>query len=477
MNSLARRLPAGGGSVVAGALLAASFLPLLRQPDLRGPTTWLFLAGFLLAAVFYALAVARLDRDRLPLHVIWGFALLFRLLWLTTTPSLSDDVYRYIWDGHLLNQGVSPYALPVDAPQLDPYAIPARQLVNNSWMASPYLPAAQLYFGLLAWLEPQQLAIYQLGAVLLDLLTGWLVMQMLFQVGIARRAVLIYLWNPLVVVEFAHGAHVDALMLCGMLAAFYFLLPVEPGSARRGRVLASALSLAAAVLSKGLAILVMPLLARRWRGLGLAGFAAAVLGALAWSAAGPGWGLASELDGRGLFGALRIYQQYWRFNAGLYHWLAGLDVLQPELLRTLLAALTGLAALFAGLLAWRGDHPQQGRLPRRNRRLLRLALLPLGVYLLLAHTVHPWYVTLIVPFLPFLRPAAGETGRSARWIWPGVYFSLAAALSYLTYLDPQNWREYELVRLVEYLPLYALLLWAAWPFLARWLHSRKALQA
>jgi hypothetical protein len=95
--------------------------------------------------------------------------------------------------------------------------------------------------------------------------------------------------------------------------------------------------------------------------------------------------------------------------------------------------------------------------------LLRLAIVPLAAYLLLATTVHPWYVTLIIPLLPFLSSKQEETFKTIRFLLPWLYFSVVVSLSYLTYLDPANLREYNWVRLVEYVPLYLLLAWSAWP--------------
>ena len=94
---------------------------------------------------------------------------------------------------------------------------------------------------------------------------------------------------------------------------------------------------------------------------------------------------------------------------------------------------------------------------------MRLAAIPLAAYLLLTTTVHPWYVTLIIPLLPFLTPRDQADGRISRYLLPGIYFSAAVGLSYLTYLDPAAPREYDLVRLTEYVPLYLMLIWAAWP--------------
>ena len=95
--------------------------------------------------------------------------------------------------------------------------------------------------------------------------------------------------------------------------------------------------------------------------------------------------------------------------------------------------------------------------------MLRLALVPPAAFLLLTTTVHPWYVTLLIPLLPFLLPKQGEATHSGRFLWPWIYFSIAVAFSYATYWDPDNLREYRLVRQVEYIPLYLLLAWAAWP--------------
>ena len=89
------------------------------------------------------------------LPLILGLAVLFRVtLLFTTPPTLSTDVYRYIWDGRMTNAGVNPYAHTVDSPLLDPFDSPQRALVNHRWMASPYLPAAQAFFAAVYRLAP-----------------------------------------------------------------------------------------------------------------------------------------------------------------------------------------------------------------------------------------------------------------------------------------------------------------------------------
>ena len=54
----------------------------------------------------------------ISLQLAWGLtlALGFRLLLLFATPELSDDFYRFVFDGHLIKNGLNPYSyLPTEA--------------------------------------------------------------------------------------------------------------------------------------------------------------------------------------------------------------------------------------------------------------------------------------------------------------------------------------------------------------------------
>jgi hypothetical protein len=438
-----------------------------------------FLAYFLIAAGAYTLAVARLGRDRLSLRAVWAFAILFRLtLLLTSPPTLSDDVYRYIWDGRLFNAGINPYAYAVDSPLLDQFDSPLRALVNHSWMASPYLPTAQALFAVVYRIVPDSPLAFQAVAAFFDLLTGWLVMDMLGRLGLPRVRALIYLWNPLVIVEFAHGAHMaDALMIFLTMAAFWTL--VAPRSVARHTdwyTSGSVVALAAATLTKGLPALMLPVVAWRWgwrRIFAYAGLVIALCLPFAW---GAGWGLVGPLDGMGLFGAIRIYTAYWNFNGGLYHWLeVGLSgyptpgAVPPEVVgwgpiwaaKLITTGILGLVLVAVGWKSWRHAAGPSSAGASSELAMLRLAVIPPAAFLLLTTTLHPWYLTLVIPLLPFLLPQRGEATQSGRFLWPWLYFSAAVSLSYLTYWEPENLREYGFVRQVEYVPLYLLLVWAA----------------
>lgn len=476
----------GGLSFLSAVVIQTCLAALFPLTTLRGPAVTTFLGYFLIAAIACGVAVARLGRDRLSLWTMWAFALLFRLtLLLGSPPTLSDDVYRYIWDGRLANAGVNPYAYAVESPLLDAYDSPLRQLVNHSWMASPYLPTAQALSALVYRIAPDSPLAFQGAAIFFDLLTGWLVFDMLGRLGLPRGRALIYLWNPLVIVEFAHGAHlVDSLMIFLTLASLRLLIAARLGHTRSGwYIFGSVIALAAATLTKGLPVLMLPVVARRWGLRRILVYAGLVVGACLPFAMGAGWGLAGPLNGEGLLGALRIYSTYWNYNGGFYHWLeVGLSGYQtpgavpPEVVgwgpiqasKFMVALMLGLTLVVVGWRSWKyagervttQDGPASPVSSAHSLALLRLATIPTAAYLLLAVTVHPWYVTLIIPLLPFLAPQKGEATAWGRFLWPWLYFSMAVSLSYLTYWDLDNLREYRWVRLVEYIPLYVLLVWA-----------------
>jgi hypothetical protein len=464
--------------------MAAALLPFVRLPSLRGIDITSFLAYFIIAAAAYFLAVFRLDRDQTPLQVVWFFALLFRGILLFTSPTLSDDVFRYIWDGHLLGEGVNPYLYPVEVPGLDTWGIPLRSLVNHPWMASPYLPIAQLYFGLVDWLAPQSTLGFQLGAVGFDLVTGWLVMDMLGRLAFPKQRVLLYLWNPLVVVEYAHGAHVDALMICLMAFTTWLIIRARPDKRRGNHYLTvSVLSLAAATLTKGLAVILAPLFIRQWGWQRLALFGIILFIFTGSFAVGAGWGLWGPLDGTGVFGAIRIYLNNWNYNSSVFHWLevvvggylmtgvADMETAKEyafQIARLVSGLSLALVILATGVWAWRLDRPRVASELQRNRALLRLACIPLGAYLLLTASVNPWYVTIILPFVLYLLPADGEKLATGRFVWPWLYLSCAVVFSYLTYFDPADLREFYFIRWIEYAPFFLLLVWAILPYVFRY---------
>ena len=406
-------------------------------------------------------------REFYLLAAIWGGACLFRWLLLQTFPTLSSDVFRYMWDGHVTANGVSPYEFPIDAAQLDWLDVPFRSQANHAWMASPYMPAAQWFFAAIAFFYPLDPLSFQTAAILFDLATAFILSRLLVFAGLPAHRLFIYLWNPLVIVETAQGAHLDALMvLLMMLAVFAMLgLPFSGGRALQAgsprtvaagpafSVLAPAL-LALATLTKLIPVLLTPIFWWRWNWGSRLLYGYLTLAMLVSPALRAGWGWTGELDGRGLFGALRIYTKQWKFNSGLFRWLEnwlesmgiGDPMVQAQEITYFLLFLLLLS------LWWRFPRVQTD-----VRTTLRWLAVPMGGYLLLTTTVHPWYLLALLPFLPFLAPGNDEPTRFWLWMLPWLWLSGSIALSYFTYINPENLQDLDWVRLSEWLPTLGLL--------------------
>jgi hypothetical protein len=254
----------------------------------------------------------------------------------------------------------------------------------------------------------------------------------------------IYAWNPLTVVEFAHSAHVDSLMALLSMLAIYWLVA--------GHYTRSAVALALATLTKFVPALLLPIFVRRW-GIGRT----LLYGALVIGAFVPfldaGLGLGSDEVGTGLVGTLRVYTTRWKTNDGLFFWLVRtLDGHARDSVQTgKLIALLFIAGLGL-LLLWRSEPGQEKTAPQT---VIGHAALLLSAYLLLTPAMFPWYLTWLIALLPALPLRRRWATRAFVVGW--LYFSAAVNLSYLFYLDPDNPGEREWIRRTEYLPLFALL--------------------
>jgi hypothetical protein len=305
------------------------------------------------------------------LALVVAAGLVPRLLFLPAAPSLSEDLHRYLWDGRLVAHGINPFALPPSDPALARFHDGLYRGLNHAEVPTIYPPAAQLLFGAASAAGGTPLAWKGVLFALEGLLVAALV-ALLRRRRLAPERLLLYYWNPLVVVECYGSGHLD------LAAAAFLLAALALAEARR--LGAAGLAFGAAVATKLVPLLLVPALLRRGhRGL-LA--AAALLTAALYVPFLPAGGRLLE--------GLRIYARHWEFNGPLYtllrpHFASGDG---PRLLLAL-----GLAAASAAV-AWRA-------------RSLSGAALATGVaFLLFSPTVYPWYLAPLVALLP-LHPDPG----------------------------------------------------------------------
>ncbi len=219
--------------------------------------SFLWLAG---AQAILCLAGAALvwnrRSSRAVFWIIFGVGVLLRLGLVGETPKLSDDVYRYIWDGRVQTAGINPYRyIPAD-PHLaflrDDAIYP--HINRRDYAPTIYPPFTQMFFFAVTRVSE---SIVWFKTVLLGLegLTLWLLARLLVSFKLPRERVLIYAWNPLVIWEFSSG-HIDFLMTPLVLLALL--------ARRRRRDALTGVLLGCAALVKFFPLVMFPALYRRW---------------------------------------------------------------------------------------------------------------------------------------------------------------------------------------------------------------------
>jgi hypothetical protein len=358
------------------------------------------------------------DRTAVVLIVVTAAAI--RVPALLSSPALSNDAYRYLWDGELVLRGVDPRA----AAPLSPAAEPLRSTwlwthIDYRTIPTIYPPLALALFSIAA-LDSQNLWGVKLVALAGDVAVVAALAAILSAMRIPRGRVALYALHPLAALEFAGNAHIEAWAIAGILIA--------AGSPRmRSFAQLRPLALAAAILTKIYPAVLAPIIFARERR-ALASVVALV--AVAY--------LPSLIDGH-VFGSSANYLGIQRFNGSI----GALFGTEGELV----------VVAFVGLLAYRSV--------RRGAEIAAAVLATVLAYLASSPNVLPWYVLVLPAILCVVeRPFAGRMRPLSFGI---IGWSCTVALAYGA---PSLWHETQPIgyamRCIEYAPLYAgLLVWAA----------------
>jgi alpha-1,6-mannosyltransferase len=132
------------------------------------------------------------------------FRCLFRLSLLFAPPYLSDDIFRYVWDGRVQAAGINPYrhipADPVLADLRDDKIYP--RINRRDYAATMYPPLAQFTY-LLTTRISESVTWMKATMLLFEVVTIWALLHLLTSFGLPRERVLLYAWHPLIVWEVA----------------------------------------------------------------------------------------------------------------------------------------------------------------------------------------------------------------------------------------------------------------------------------
>ncbi len=403
-------------SLVSGAIFfEAVYIALLFVGDWHTHIPIFLVLYFSAFAVYlyFVIKISRGSQDAASstTKIILAASFIFRLTIFWSTPSLSGDIYRYVWDGRVQNAGLNPYGHPPESPELAFLRDAQYEKINHKDFSTPYPPAAEMYFRILAKISTN-LLVFKFGIAIFDFLLILVLYKLLQLEKRDTSLLLVYAWHPLPILDFCGAGHLDIIAMCLLMLTIWLV--------QRGLPATSGATMALGTLTKFLPAFSLPWLIRKgsWK-MVLAGLAVTVALTLHYYTP----------DYRMISGLSTFYQKWW-FNDSIFRFLY--DFFGAETARYIGGAVTLLMLAFCWF---------------KKYSVYRSMLIVYGTILIFSPVVHPWYVCWVIPLLVFHENAA--------WL----FFSGWVAISYIVwYVYPVGeWKHDNWLMILVYAPLYAML--------------------
>lgn len=418
-------------------IVIASYVLLALQPDLRMAVP--LLIG-LTACIVIILSMVLYLGESGAIHwspaLVMIVAIIIRLLFLFRPPELSDDLYRYVWDGLQVLNGHNPYALaPSDIQPQTEAELHLLSRVNHAELTTIYPPAAQLVFTGGAALGGN-LSGMKILLTVIDLFTCAFILKVLSLRGEAPCRSVLYAWHPLPVLEIAASGHIDSAGIFFLILSIFLLISrpsfstlgsafreVPPPFLRqRLMTVLSGSAYACSLLVKLVPFMFLPGLVI------LSGRGSRLLFLIGMLAGGTALVFPFLPELKHMLVTLDVYARNWEFAGFAYRSLRIMT--DSGYLTRLLLALTFLiittyfslklhfiikgSTFKAGSDARAQTDTDSHSLIRHDHSFL-ITRTFYGItmtYLLLTPTLHPWYALYLVCFLPF---CAGPAGIVLTW--------------------------------------------------------------
>ena len=378
-----------------------------------------------------------LCRQPLDFRTGLGIAIFLRLIFTWAIPVLSDDYFRFFWDGTLWLQGENPFL------QLPSYYLEKGHRVNGLTQTlyhklnsphyySVYPPACQYLFALVKMLAGaniyQYCVLLRLFIIAAEAGSLLVLRRILQQLDLPEKQLWYYGLNPLVILELTGNLHFEAFLIFFLLISLYYLL--------QSRTTLAAVTFSIAITVKLLPLVFLPPLLKFLGWKRFIVFTGLVAGVVFLSFL-PFMSLALIQH---LGESINLYFQKFEFNASIYYLLRWLGYLVSGYnLIAFIAPLLGTIVFFTIIYL-------TAKFRKEDYNLIRVFLLSLSVYFLLATVVHPWYLTILVAL------------TSLTYFKYPLVWSFAAVLSYSAYQTATYEENLYLIAL-EYILVFTMLIY------------------
>ncbi len=395
----------------------------------------LFALYSLAFGLFYFLYQETEDHHNILYFV--GIGIAARVISLVGLPNLSDDFYRFYWDGYLMTEYINPYLpLPTEfvtsAESSEFLKNEIYPHLNSPEYYSIYPPFSQIIYALGVKLAGENLVIFNgvIGGLILlaECGTIYVGLKLLPLMGFSQKNILLYALNPLVIIEACGNLHFEAILV------FFFFMAVW--TQHRKRWWRFGIFFVLSILTKFFTAIFYPLYAKRlgwkrffWIGLGIT--IGIILGFAPFSSPALLENITSSMD---------LYVRKFEFNASIYYLLREVGYLLRGynligIIGPLLAIIFFIVlGIFYGLQYI------------NDRGILLRSMFIFTIYLLLSPVVHPWYLILLISLSIF-------TKYRYPLVWTYVVF-----LSYSAYSTP-GYKENMALLFTEYAILFLAILY------------------
>lgn len=347
-----------------------------------------------------------------------------RLIFLPAIPKLSQDFYRFIWDGRILIQGLNPYLTTpqsyIEASNLN-IVTQASELYRgmgelNGSHYTNYPPVNQLVFAIAGLFAGKSIVgsaiVFRIVIILADVGIIIYGKKLLEKMGLPTHNIFWYALNPFIIIEMTGNLHFESVMLFFVVWSLYLL--------SKGKWMLSAVVLALSISTKLLPLLFLPLFMQYFLTRGgnntthfrssyplkarlreiknnlprLVYFYLIVLCTVALTFAPFITGKFAENFGA----SIALWFKTFEFNASIYYIIRyiGYQKVGWNIIADAGPQLAKIVFIFLILLAFL----------RNNRSLQRMItgiLIGVSFYFLLSTTVHPWYVATPLLLCVFTR--------------------------------------------------------------------------
>jgi alpha-1,6-mannosyltransferase len=393
----------------------------------------------LLYGILFFLCYALLCYQKQNFTYLALLGIFFRLIFLCSLPNLSQDFYRFIWDGQLVLEGINPYLyLPEDIIKVQNSPMPDAQALYEGMGAlsashySNYPPLSQLIFAIAALFSNSAIGaviMMRIMVIAADIGVLYFGKKLLEALHLPVHAIFWYFLHPFIIVELIGNLHFEGIMLFFCVWSLYAL--------HQHKIYLSAVLLAGAVSVKLIPLLLLPLFLQRLGWKKFIVYSAIVIMAVMLTF----FPFLSKAFLTHYSETIALWFTNFEFNASWYYLVReiGFNVKGYNIINAYGSVMPWIVIGFVVILTCF----------RKNKTLVQLIsamVLALSLYYFTSTTVHPWYIAFLVGLSVFIN-----------YTFP-IVWSVVIMLSYCAYAHTPFYEHLGLI-ILEYSIVYGIFLW------------------